>query len=113
MRLKTIGGDALCAWQFSSAIVWVQTRSPNFARKLARRQDSRLVMRGVSGGYLRTFEFRHSLTWAQRLIRRYSRSLEVTNEQKTTSDRSPKGCSPARDVRLGSLDLPNSRRATA
>lgn len=95
----TIGNDALCAWQPSPGVTWVQTRSPQFACKLARRQDSRLVMRGVSGGYLRTFEFRHSLTWAQRLIRRYSLALRVTNEPKTASDTPQEGISPAGNVR--------------
>jgi hypothetical protein len=57
----------------------VQTRAPQFARKLSQRKDSRLVVRGVAGGYLRTFGFRHSLTWAQRLIARYTRNAEATN----------------------------------
>jgi hypothetical protein len=84
MKLNTvIGTDELCAWQPVAGVTWLQTRSPQFARKLSQRQDSRLVMRGVAGGYLRTFEFRHSLTWAQRLLARYTRHAEATNARFT------------------------------
>lgn len=68
---STVGDDALCAWQPVPGVVWVQTRSPHHARRLAKRADGGLVMTGVAGGYLRTYEFRHSLAWAVRLIRRY------------------------------------------
>jgi len=57
----------------------VQTRSPQFARKLSQRNDSRPVVRGVAGGYLRTFEFEHGLAWARRLIARYTRNETPTN----------------------------------
>ena len=79
-----IGSPALSAWQPVPGITWVQTRSPQFARKLSQRQDSRLVVRGVSGGYLRTFEFHHPLTWAQRLIARYTAIKEATNARITS-----------------------------
>jgi len=79
-----IGNPNLCAWQPMPGITWVQSRSALFARKLAQQGDSRLVMRGVAGGFLRTFEFRHRLAWAFRLINRYTRNLEATNAPKTT-----------------------------
>jgi hypothetical protein len=47
---------------------------------LKTRSDSRLVMTGVQGGYLRTFEFKHPLSWAKRLINRYTTSETLTNE---------------------------------
>ncbi len=75
-----IGTPVLSAWQPVRGITWLQTRSPQFARKLSQRQDSRLVMRGMAGGYLRTFEFRNSLAWAQRLIDRYTANVKATNE---------------------------------
>jgi hypothetical protein len=75
-----IGTPVLSAWQPVRGITWLQTRSPQFARKLSQREDSRLVMRGVTGGYLRTFEFCHSLIWAQRLINRYTANAKATNE---------------------------------
>jgi hypothetical protein len=66
-----IGAPELCAWQPVRGIVWVQTRDLGHARRLAKRSDSRLVVRGVGGGYLKTFEFRRSLAWAVRLMNRY------------------------------------------
>jgi hypothetical protein len=74
-----IGTNEIAAWQPVAGITWVQTRSPQFARKLSRRHDSRLVGCGVAGGYIRTFEFRHPLAWAERLIARYTQSDAVTN----------------------------------
>jgi len=81
----SIGTNGLCAWQVAPGITWVQTRSPQFARKLTQRSDSRPVAKGVAGGYLRTFEFRHSLAWAQRLIARYTKTETATNASKITS----------------------------
>ena len=76
---SVIGTDEIAAWQPVAGITWVQTRSPQFARNLSQRQDSRLVISGVAGGYLRTFESRQSLAWGQRLIARYTRNDKATN----------------------------------
>lgn len=76
---KTIGDTSLSAWLVAPGVCWVQTRSPLVARKLSQRADSKLVARGVAGGYLRTFEFRHGLAWAGRLIARYTQKDEPTN----------------------------------
>jgi hypothetical protein len=59
--LNTVVGTAeLSAWQPVPGVTWVQTRSPQFARKLSQRQDSRLVVRGVfsSNRSIRTPEAR-------------------------------------------------------
>ncbi len=72
-----IGDGELCAWQPVRGVVWVQTRNPSHARRMAKRSDARLVVRGVAGGFLKTFEFRRPLTWAGRLISRYM-AAEVT-----------------------------------
>jgi hypothetical protein len=82
---SSIGTDELCAWQPVPGVTWVQTRSPQFARKLSQRGDSRLVVRGVAGGYLRTFEFHHTLTWGRRLIARYTTRNEVTTNARITA----------------------------
>lgn len=74
-----IGDRWLSAWQPVRGVTWIQTRDPKYARKLQQRSDSRLVVRGVSGGYLRTFEFLHPLSWAQRLINRYTSKTTATN----------------------------------
>jgi hypothetical protein len=77
-----IGTAKLCAWQPVPGITWIQTRLPAHARNLAppRRTDSRLVARGVAGGFLRTFEFQNNLTWAKRLIDRYTQNEMDANE---------------------------------
>lgn len=74
-----IGCRELSAWQVAPGVTWVQARLPEHANRLAKRSDGRLVVRGMAGGYLKTFEFRHSLAWAQRLIRRYTRQNHAAN----------------------------------
>jgi hypothetical protein len=75
----TIGISEISAWQPSRGTIWIQTRLPQFARKLSQRRDCRLVVRGVSGGYLRTYEFHRDIAWAGRLIRRYTLGVIATN----------------------------------
>ena len=82
MKAETVGCHELSAWLVAPGVTWVQTRSPQFARKLSQRGDSHLVVRGVAGGYLRTFEFQHGLAWARRLIARYIQIETATNERK-------------------------------
>lgn len=72
-----IGNRELCAWQPVRGVCWVQARDPKHARRMAQRKDSRLVAYGVAGGFLRTFEFQHSLAWARRLIGRYQTKNET------------------------------------
>ena len=74
-----VGGAELCAWQSARGVVWVQTRNPKHARRMGQRGDSRLVARGVAGGYLKTFEFQRSLKWAMRLMKRYMSDVAATN----------------------------------
>jgi hypothetical protein len=68
-----VGNDVLSAWRVANGVIWVQTRTPKHAGRLAKRSDSKLVVRGVAGGYLRTFEFTgKTLAWAERLVLRYT-----------------------------------------
>jgi len=83
MKTDTIGDRWLSGWLVTPGVTWIQTRSPQFARKLSQRSDSRLVARGVAGGYLRTFEFPHGLAWAGRLIARYTKNGTATNARKS------------------------------
>ena len=76
---EAVGGRELCAWQPARGVVWVQTRNARHARRLSQRSDGRLVARGVAGGYLRTFEFRRSMGWAVKLMKRYLASEKATN----------------------------------
>ena len=86
-RGDVIGTSEISAWQTAPGICWIQTRSPEYAAKLRRRSDARLVAVGVAGGYLRTVVFeRHSLTWARKLIARYTASDTVTSEAKTAPE---------------------------
>lgn len=78
-----IGTRVLCAWQPVPGVTRVQTLSARHARRLAKRRDGRLVAIGVAGGYLRTFEFLHPLSWAERLIRRYHASATPAKAAKT------------------------------
>ena len=81
LSLNTAVGDRdLCAWQPARGIVWVQTRDPKHARGLAKRKDGRLVVRGVAGGFLRIFEFRQSLAWALRMVKRFTADEVTANE---------------------------------
>jgi hypothetical protein len=72
-----IGDRDLCVWQPVRGICWVQTRNPKHARRLAKRSDGRLVAYGVTGGFLKTFEFQKPLAWAVRLLNRYT-AAELT-----------------------------------
>ena len=83
MKTVAIGCHELSAWLVAPGVTLVQSRSPQFARKLSQRSDSRLVARGVAGGYLRIFEFQHGLAWAGRLIARYTKNKTATNAQKS------------------------------
>ena len=75
----TIGDRDLCAWQPVQGVVWVQTRNPKHARRMEQRSDSKLVAWGVAGGYLKTFEFARSITWAINLMARYTAAQKATN----------------------------------
>lgn len=78
---QTIGDRLLCAWLVTTGVVWVQTRLTLHSERMRERQDSRLVVRGVAGGYLRTYEFGHGMAWAQRLIRRYTAEITPAGAQ--------------------------------
>ena len=75
----TAGHRELCAWQPVAGITWVQTRNPKHAKRLAKRKDGRLVAWGVAGGFLRTFEFKRPMSWAIRLLSRYTADEETAN----------------------------------
>ncbi len=75
----TVGDRDLCAWQPVRGVTWVQTRNADHAHRLAKRRDGRLVVRGMAGGYLKTFEFSRSLAWAVRLMKRYVAAETTAN----------------------------------
>lgn len=63
--------SSLSSWVIGSGISWIQTTEAQFARKLAKRSDTRLVAVGVAGGFLRIFAMRRSPAFMRRLIARY------------------------------------------
>ena len=46
----------LTAWLVGEKTYWVQTRVSNYAKELAKLDNSRLVAHGVAGGFLKTYE---------------------------------------------------------
>jgi hypothetical protein len=67
--MQVIGTSDVCAWKTVPGVIWVQTRDWQIARDLARRKRARLVVRGVAGGFLRTYEFAgRDLAWARSLV---------------------------------------------
>jgi hypothetical protein len=97
--MRTIGNPVLSAWQVAPGVTWIQTRSPEFARDLARRSDSRRVLHAVKGGYLRTFEFPHGLNWAKQLIARYTPNGTASNEHFFNRAAPPRPRKPGRTPR--------------
>jgi hypothetical protein len=51
MKTEIIGDRELSAWLVAPGETWIQTRSPQFARKLSQRSDSHQVACGVAGVY--------------------------------------------------------------
>lgn len=96
---SVVGGHDLSAWQPVKGVTWIQTRLPAHARRLSQRRDSRLVVSGVSGGYLRTYEFRRGLAWARRLISRYTKSDKATNAGKSTPPPLASAAGPAGSIK--------------
>ena len=74
--LDSIGEPDLCAWAVSlrPPCDWIQTTSPRFTDRLRVRMDTRMVAWGIQGGYLRIFAAARGMSWARRLIERYTRS---------------------------------------
>jgi len=110
MKTETIGGHSLSAWAIAPGTTWVQSRSPQFARKLSRRSDGRLVATGVYGGFLRIFEFYHGLAWAGRLISRYQ---SVTSEPFQSLNGTPASEKVVAEVSARSEPMPSSEHEFA
>jgi hypothetical protein len=81
IRCETLGNVLLCAWPVAHGLYWVQTRSPELAKRLAKRGDSKPVVKGVLGGYLRTFELPIERRSLVRLLDRYTSELRATGSR--------------------------------
>lgn len=75
--MNTIGTPELRAWSPAPGVVWIQTRNPRHARRLAKRRHARRVAYSVAGPFLETFELRKSLRWAARLLARLTAASDT------------------------------------
>ena len=75
----TIGNSVISAWLVAPGVCWIQTSSARHARRLSQRSDTRVVVIGAGGGYLRTFEVSRPLAWAKRFINSHETDQEPTN----------------------------------
>jgi len=101
---ETFGTEELCTWTVCPGVCRLQTRSPEFARKLAARAGAKLVGWSELGGYLRIFQERIEPWRARQLVKRYLTLSETpTNgafspETSTPSRRNLRGISTPQEV---------------
>jgi hypothetical protein len=69
--VNAYGTHELCAWRVGHGQFWFQTTRSNFARKLAKRSDTRRVEVSGLNHYRQTFEIRGTRRKVERIIRRY------------------------------------------
>ena len=74
---ETAGTSICSAWKVAPGTVWVQSRSAQLTKKLKQVTGYREVAYSVMGGYMRTFEFRKSLSWARSWIDRNATANEA------------------------------------
>jgi hypothetical protein len=80
----THGTPELCTWRVGPNLCRFQTTSPDFARKLAKRENARLVGWGVNR-FLRIFQEPMPPRRGMRLVERYltaARNKERLNEHR-------------------------------
>jgi len=81
--------DLLSTWSVASGVSWIQTNNPQYAKKLAKRSDTRLVAVGVAGGFLRIYEMKRPPAFMRRLVHRYetanARFLEMDNTKNSAN----------------------------
>src|SRR4029077_10202870 len=69
--VNAYGTHELCAWRVGHGQFWFQTTRSNFARKLAKRSDTRRVEINGLNHYRQTFELRGTRRKVERIIKRY------------------------------------------
>jgi hypothetical protein len=102
---RTVGNRVLSAWGVGDA-VWVQTRCPEIAQKLSwltRNPRPRLVMWGVAGGYLRTYELSKPMAWVEAWI---TEVLSARETRKSREDLSTKSKGRKCRVPVGATLIP-------
>jgi hypothetical protein len=68
---NSYGTHQLCAWKVGPGQFWFQTTRSDFARKLAKRRDTRRVEIHGLNHYRQTFEIWGSRRKIERIVRRY------------------------------------------
>ena len=87
---RPFGEGELCGWKTQPRVFIIQTRRPEFARKLRKRQDcSELATVGVNF-YLRKFAVSGNWRKIRRLITRYLRSAGDQFSASTAGQHGPK-----------------------
>jgi len=67
----TYGPPELCAWQVEPGVFWIETKEPQFSRKLEKRKDMRCVEVNGVNHFRRTFETRGRWRKIRRIIDRF------------------------------------------
>ena len=75
---NTFGTEDLCIWYNRGGGCMIQTRRPEFARKLFQRSDTRLAGEQVHGDYLRIFSISMQPWQVRRLVSRYLQKADQT-----------------------------------
>ena len=67
----TYGPPELCAWQVEPGVFWIETKEPQFSRKLEKPKDMRCVEVNGVNHFRRTFETRGRWRKIRRIIDRF------------------------------------------
>lgn len=65
---RTVGTKDLCAWATSESTCRIQTRIPQYAKRIPKLVEAERVGYGVKGGYLAIFAVRRTLPWVEREV---------------------------------------------
>jgi hypothetical protein len=74
----TYGPPELCAWKVAPGIFWLQTKDPQYARKLDKREDTRRIAITGVNHYRRTYEMPGSWRKVKGIVDRYIMSAGDT-----------------------------------
>lgn len=66
--VETVGNSAICAWRVAIDACWVQVRSPELARRVAKLEGARRVASNHEGPFLRIYEVPHHFAWVRNYV---------------------------------------------
>src|SRR5262249_35011130 len=85
----TYGPPELCAWQVEPGVFWIETKEPQFSRKLEKRKDMRCVEVNGVNHFRRTFETRGRGRKIRGIINRFL----VSADEQSSCNASPQASS--------------------